>query len=191
MAGNSIGRLDAFNQASDSLTAYVERVQLYFVANGLEKHNKQVAAFRTAVGKGTYQLLRNLVTPELPKNKSFNDIVALLKAHFEPKPLIITEHFHFNRRQQEADESIATYFTELRRQSTHCDFGTILDDALRDRFVCGLWRESTKQNVLSEQERTFQKVLQTAQNNESAAEKTKLLQNQVSTIWRRLGPLML
>ena len=79
MASNSIGRLEAFDLASDSLTAYVALLR----SDSVEE-NKQVAAFLTAVGKDTYQLLRTLLTPELPKDKSFKDIVAVLKAHFEP-----------------------------------------------------------------------------------------------------------
>ncbi len=31
-------------------------------------------------------LLRNLLTPALPKDKTFDDFVGTLKSHFEPKP---------------------------------------------------------------------------------------------------------
>ena len=37
----------------------------------------------------------------LPKDNTFDEIVAVLKKHFEPKPLIISECFKFNGRQQQ------------------------------------------------------------------------------------------
>jgi len=34
------------------------------------------------------------------------------------------------------------YMAELRRIALHCDYGTHLDEALRDQFVSGLWSEN-------------------------------------------------
>ncbi len=46
----------------------------------------------------TCGLLRNLVQPEKPKDKSYKDIVDTLTklSVFEPKPLLIAERFSFN-----------------------------------------------------------------------------------------------
>ena len=70
----------------------------------------------------TYGLLRNLLAPASPKDKSFKEIVDTLKAHFEPKLLVIAERFHFHRRNQNSVESVAMYVAELRRLATHCAF---------------------------------------------------------------------
>ena len=86
----AIGRLDEFNPANDSITAYVERAQLYMEANSVPE-DKKVAVFLSAIGRKTYSLLRNLLTPTLPKEKTFEQIVTVLKNHFEPKPLEIVE----------------------------------------------------------------------------------------------------
>ena len=43
-----------------------------------------------------YNLLRNLLAPVAPMNKSLDEAVSTLKAHYEPKPLVIAERFHFH-----------------------------------------------------------------------------------------------
>ena len=70
---------------------------------------KKVAIFLSTTGSKTYSLLQNLLTPTLPKDKSFDEIVEVLEKHFDPKPLEISECFIFNQRQQVAGESVAQY----------------------------------------------------------------------------------
>ena len=77
-------------------------------------------------------MVRNLLAPAKLHAQSFDDIVNALLDNFEPKPLVISERFHFNKRQQGPNESVAEYVAELRRLSVHCEFGAFLDDALRD-----------------------------------------------------------
>ena len=99
------------------------------------------------MGKSNYDTLRNLMSPDSPKDKPLNVIIEVLKKHYEPKPLIIAERFNFNKRQQGSTESVVDYVAELRRLSVNCNFGTFLDDALRDRFVCGLKSEATQKII--------------------------------------------
>ena len=103
-----------------------------------------MAVFLSATGSKTYSLLRNLLVPTAPREKSFADIVATLKEHFEPKPLIIAERFTFHQRQQNQGEKVAEYVSELRRLALRCEFGPYLEEALRDRFVCGLKSEGVQ-----------------------------------------------
>ena len=76
MASTTIDKLDEFDPRYDSITA----AYLYFQANGIEK-GKQVAVFLSAIGAKTYSLLRNLIAPTLPKDKSLAEIVEVLKKH--------------------------------------------------------------------------------------------------------------
>ena len=92
-ARTSIGQIQEFNHDSESFAAYVERVELFFTANDIPAE-KKVPVFLSVVGGTTYGLLRNLLAPASPKDKSFKEIVDTLKAHFEPKPLVIAERSH-------------------------------------------------------------------------------------------------
>ena len=97
------------------------------------------------------------------------------KEHFEPKPLLIAERFHFHRREQNADESITEYVAELRRLASTCEFKAFLDDALRDRLVCGLRSDSLQRRLLSEDKLTLDKALKIAQSLEMVDKKAKSL----------------
>ena len=131
MATRTYGQLSEFHPESESITPYVERTGLFFRANDIVGE-KQSTVFLSVIGRKTYALLRNLVAPDLPQDKTLPDILAALQNQFEPKPLVIAQHFHFHRRNQLPNESVAEYVAELRRLSTHCDFGEYLNDALRD-----------------------------------------------------------
>ena len=50
-----------------------------------------------------------------PKDKDFEELVSMLKGHFKPKLVIITERFNFHRRQQAKGESVAEYISELQK----------------------------------------------------------------------------
>ena len=82
--------------ATDAVESYAERAQLFFEAYDIAAR-RQTAVFLSAIGMKTYQLLRDLMAPTLPKEKSLEDIVGVLKEHFQPKPLVIAERFYFHR----------------------------------------------------------------------------------------------
>ena len=100
-----IGKLIEFRAEDEKISAYIERVELYFEANEIDQE-KQAVALLTAVGGKTYSLLRNLVAPQLPKEKYFAQLKEILKAHFEPKPSVITEIFSCHQRSQQESESV-------------------------------------------------------------------------------------
>ena len=131
MATTTIGTLTEFKPESEKIEAYLERVQLFFDANTIEE-DKQVAVLLTVIGSSTYALLTSLLAPCKPREKSFAELSETLRSHFDPKPLMIAERFHFHRRNQASGESISEYVAELRRLATHCEFGDYLQQALRD-----------------------------------------------------------
>ena len=106
--------------------------------------------FLSVIGGKTYDLLRNLLLPTDPKDKSFDELVEALKGHFKPKPLVIVERFHFHKRNQAAGGSVAQFIAKLRKLARHCEFTTFLEESLRDHFVC--WLSSNAiQNCLLKQ----------------------------------------
>ena len=68
----------------------------------------------------TYQLIRNLVAPAKPVDKSFRELVTLVKYHHTPPPSVTVQRFNFNSRSQKDGETVAQFVAELRRLSEHC-----------------------------------------------------------------------
>ena len=101
--------------------------------------------------------------------KGYSDLVAVLKTHLEPKPLVIAERFKFHRRNQLEGETIAQYITELRKLTVHCDFKQHLDEALCDHLICGIRSEATQKRLLAVEDLTFAKAQELAMGMEAAA----------------------
>ena len=139
---STIGQMQEFELEKEKVSTYLERLQMFIVANNIAD-DKKVPVLLSVVGGKTYALLNSLLAPEKPKDKTFDQLVDVLKNHFEPKPLVIVQWFHFHRRNQASGETVAEYVAELRRMATHCEFGSNLEEALRDRLVCGLKDEGT------------------------------------------------
>jgi hypothetical protein len=122
-----------------------------------------------------YDTLRSLVAPGKPSEKTYDQLVQLLQQHYAPKPLIIAERFRFYRHCQKAGEPVADFLAELRRLSIRCEFGDFLDQALRDRFVCGVTSPALQKRLLSEATLTLTKALELAQSMEAAKTHAKQL----------------
>ena len=118
---------------------------------------------------------------EYPRNKTFKTLADLLKDHFEPKLLVIAERFTFHRRNQHREESVIQYLVELRRLATHCKFKDHLDEALCDRFVCGLKSETIQKRLLIEDNLDLKHTLELAQGMEAAYKNAQVLQESSET----------
>ena len=180
MASNTIGCITEFKPENEKIEVYLKRLQLFFQANGIEEDN-QVSVLLTVIGSTNYTLLNNMVSPGKPMDKSFTQLAEVLCGHFDPKPLVIAERFHFHRREQAPGKSISNYVTELRRLATHCNFGGYLDQVLRDRLVCGIHHEITQKGLLSEANLTLKKAIEVACNIKAAEAQTSQLKGTNNT----------
>ena len=126
------GKIGEFNSQREDWMAYSERLEEYFIANDIESADKKKAILLSVVGAETYQLIRSLVAPAKPKEKTFDELVKLVREHHQPIPSAIVQRYKFNSRTQQAGESIAIFVAELRRLAEHCKFGRTLDEMLRD-----------------------------------------------------------
>ena len=64
----TIGRLDELDIDKDDSNCYIERMEQIFVANHVPNATK-AAVFLSAIGARAYELLRNLLALDPPKNK--------------------------------------------------------------------------------------------------------------------------
>ena len=82
------GSIGAFNPDLEDWISYTERFENYFIANGIQddEAHAERAILLAVCGPATYQLVRNLVTPAKPMEKTFAQLVKLVKDHHVPKP---------------------------------------------------------------------------------------------------------
>jgi len=114
------GSMKAFNAQVDDWSIYVERLQHYFIANDVTDAGKKRSILLTVCGTPTYKLLRSLVKDGNLDTRcgigsgharltSYDDLVKLLKDHYNLKTSVIVRRFHFNTRTRTSGESIASY----------------------------------------------------------------------------------
>ena len=112
----TLGRVDEFVSSRDDWPQYVERLEYFFVANGITDAGKKRVVILSVMGATTYKTLRNILSPVKPGEKTYAE---------------------FHSRVRKAGESVSAYLAELRSLSKHCNFGESLNDVLWDRLVCG------------------------------------------------------
>ena len=94
VAGHAQSTSVLFYSDKETVTACLERFWMFVSAYSIET-DKVVPTLLTVLGSMHYMLLCGLVSLEFPKDKSYNELVELMKKHYDPEPIIIAEHFHF------------------------------------------------------------------------------------------------
>ena len=161
----SVSKIEEFNSATTSINRYLDRLEQYFVANSVpansaESHKRR-AILISVIGAKAYHVLSDLCSPTPPSEKTSAQLTTILKNHFTPKKLVIAERYRFHNCTQREDESVTAFTANLKHLASTCQFGTYLNEALRDRFVCGLCSKETQKKLLTE-EPTFDAALKVA-----------------------------
>ena len=154
-----IWRIESFDDTKENWETNVERAEQFFLANDIDNNHKVQTLFNlfNLIDGKVYTVLRDLLAPEKPTTKSFQLVVATLQEHLSPEPSEISERFCFYERNQQERESILSNVAKLRKLATHCNFGGNLDEALRDRLVCGLRNMQIQKRLLSEAKLKYSK----------------------------------
>ena len=178
----SFGKLEEFNPTSgDDWIQYVERMEFYFLSNGVTETDKQRAILLSSIVARAYKILRNLISPSTPMEKSFKQLVEVMKKHFCPPPSEIVQRFKFNTRVRQPGVSVATYIVERRAPAQYCNFGDTLELMLRDRLLCGINDAQIQRRLLAEKSLTYSKAREIALALESAVQGTKDIQHSLPT----------
>ena len=142
------GKIEEFDSSQEDWPQYMERLGYFFDANGIESAEKKRAVLLTLFGAATYKLLRNLVAPSKPGEKTYQELIQALTVHFSSTPSPIVCRFKFHSRCRQPGESIAGFVSQLRSLSENCGFGDTLEDMLRDRLVCGICDDAIQKRLL-------------------------------------------
>ena len=176
----SFGKIDEFDPTTDSWDIYCERLHHCFTARNIDENATELkrAILLSEMGKTAYTLLRNLCAPVKPGDKTFAELIKLMRRHQHPQPSIIVERLKFHKRDRQPSESVAAYVSELRRFSGTCDFENNLDSSLRDRLVCGINDDGIQRRLLAEKTLDFNKAFALAQSMELAARNVQDMKQQ-------------
>ena len=86
-----------FDPDVEEWSSYFDRLEQLFIVHEIAGE-KQRAILLSSVGSKTYCVLKDLLAPEKPSTKSFEELVECLQKHFTPSILKIAERFKLVKR---------------------------------------------------------------------------------------------
>ena len=88
---------------------------------------------------------------------------------------MICERYTFNNCSQKVAEKFDDYVVRLRKLASTCEFGTLADDLIRDRIVCGVNNDSIRKRMLQESKLTLAKCINMCQAYEATTSQMKAM----------------
>ena len=153
-----LGRVEVFDSAEDNWEEYAERLVQFFMANDIQDEVKKRAIFLSNVGPRTYGIVRSLLAPSRPDEVSYDTIITTLGEHFHPRPSVTVARCRFLTCSRMPNEPVPGYIARLRQLSRDCNFGSFLDEMIRDRLVCCIGSEHIQSRLLTESDLSLQKA---------------------------------
>ncbi|KAL5469348.1 hypothetical protein EMCRGX_G030598 [Ephydatia muelleri] len=98
----SIGKIGEFDGATEDWCSYTERLEHFFKANKVGDEEKN-DAFLSCIGKETSGLLRLLLAPAKPKDKTYEEMVLECKTKLFVKPELSGDE-HVGKDEESEDE---------------------------------------------------------------------------------------
>ena len=118
------GRLKAFEPESENISTYLERVHLYFEANGIED-NKQTSVLLAVIGTKNYSIIRSLVA----QRQDLCRVGDCFEGSFSAQSPASCRTFPFTSALRLL---VSQCWTSLQICVDCCEFGDFLNQALRE-----------------------------------------------------------
>ncbi|GFT72185.1 uncharacterized protein K02A2.6 [Trichonephila clavipes] len=155
-------QFDKFDEENENFDSFLERFETYLDVQNVPIANR-AKVFVSSLSAKLYQLLKNLLAPDIPSDQTLDKLKDALKKHLTPKPLIIPSRHKFLNRKQTEGEGISTYIAELRALAMNCDYDKdMLNIMLRDVFVSGLRDKMILDRLFEEDNINLEKTLNIA-----------------------------
>ena len=81
-------------------------------------------------------------------------------------PLDVMERYTFHNQNRQENETVTDYVAALRTLATHCNFGSELENNIRDRLVCGVGNAAAQAKLLTVKNLTLEKAVELAKSEE-------------------------
>ncbi|GFR06462.1 uncharacterized protein K02A2.6 [Trichonephila clavata] len=101
-------QFEKFDEENENFDSFIERFETYLDVQNVPIANR-AKVFVSSLSAKLYQLLKNLLAPDIPSDQTLDKLKDALKKHLTPKPLIIpSRHKFLNRKQNEGEASDAS-----------------------------------------------------------------------------------
>ena len=141
-------RMEASLQLLEATTEKVIDKKMYFLAT---------------MGAKASTLLADLLSPQSVGDVAvtYDSMKAALMDHLKSQRLEIAERAIFYSSAQNSNETSSEFFSRLKKQAEHCNFGGSLENMLRDRMVLGCRSMEARKRLLQMEPLTLKMVKDT------------------------------
>ena len=161
----------------DEWSRWKRRFEQFRYASGLspESGQRQVSTLLYCLGQDADDVLRSTNIAE-DKRKDYQEVMTKFDAFFGVRRNVIFERACFNRRTQQADESVEQYIAALYRLIETCDYGDLTDEMLCDRLVVGIRDTALSERLQMDPNLTLDKAMKSIRQREAVKEQHQQLQ---------------
>jgi hypothetical protein len=126
--------------------------RVYFATAELEKKSKptQAAILLNVVGPEALEVYNTFALEPAEKKNDIDEVLKKFKAHCQSHRNTVYERHRFWTRDQQEEESIDQWVTDMKTKAIACEFGEQQDQLIRDKIVFGLAHGRVKERLLRE-----------------------------------------
>ncbi|KAF6033178.1 hypothetical protein EB796_008515 [Bugula neritina] len=150
-------------QFSGKIEHYMQRLESYFLIHKTDADLKKHVLIMGLSEK--YKTLTDLVSPEMPQDVSYDNLVLQLKRHYGTVTNKMVERAKFREVKRSPNESVTDFVARLRAQARSCEFGNVLHDNLLEQFRIGVQSKTIRERITAmaaEQQSKLQAVIDVA-----------------------------
>ena len=125
-----------------------------------EEGTVRVAHLINVIGKEAQDLYETFGLTE-EDQKSITKVLETFEARCVPITNVIYERYMFNKRVQDAGESIDHFITDIIKLAEHCQYGELKDDLIRDKLVSGICDDKVREKLLGMKDLNLVKTIET------------------------------
>ena len=137
-------------------TEYLDRFENFLTAMEIDDPKRQCALLLHFSGEEVYRILKTL--PETGEANDYRTAVLMLNAYFQPKKNIEFERYTFRQANQQEEETLDEYHTQLQQLATHCEFHD-KDAEVKSQIISGCSSKRVRRKALHEANLMLQELL--------------------------------
>ena len=141
-----------------------------------ESEERQVCTLLYTLGEDTEDVLSSTNI----SRKKYAEVMAKFDGFFQVRKNVIYERARFNRRVQQADESVEQFITNLYQLAKYCEYGNLRNEMIHDRIVVGIRGSTLSEKLQLDPELTLEKAKKLVRQREVVHEHQQFLSGKSS-----------
>ena len=135
--------------------------EFYLTATGIsEKDNKiKTSTFLHVIGQEALDIYNTFKFETAGDELKLDKVQEKFKNYCNPRKILTYERHVFFTRNQNRNETIDQYVTDLRNKASTYDFGDLCDSLIKDRLICGVADEDVRERLLRDADLTLAKAI--------------------------------